>query len=212
MKDNANYLTYWNCWKAAYERGALDREMQGRQRKPRRGAPSRLGKTKKELCEIIERMMAQGKSYGEIAGCIGCTRGYVSNLAKDFGLVKLSEPELRIIRVYGITVEEFDSIMEESEALGFQRLDKSFRRHRTGAKHRGIEFLLTLREWWGIWKPHYHKRGVGGGKMVMGRKGDVGPYSVENVEIIPFEKNVADARVNSYTKSCIVKSLAGYRW
>lgn len=63
------------------------------------------------------------------------------------------------------------------------------------AKTRGIPWELTFEQWWSMWQlsGHWEDRGLGIGKFVMARHGDVGPYSVDNAFICPFEKNISDA-------------------
>lgn len=71
------------------------------------------------------------------------------------------------------------------------RTTKAFARQRDNAKRRGIEWRLTLWQWWNIWQQsgHWHERGRGQG-YVMCRKEDSGCYEVGNVFI-------ASARLNS---------------
>lgn len=70
-----------------------------------------------------------------------------------------------------------------------------FKQQRWGASGRGIEWQLTFDEWLAIWKEsgHFAARGKRAGQYVMGRRGDVGPYSKDNVYICLFTQNVADA-------------------
>lgn len=79
-----------------------------------------------------------------------------------------------------------------------QKLLEAFSKQKRNAKRRGIDWILSLDEWLSIWEGsgHIDSRGRGKGKYVMSRKGDKGPYSVSNVEIITYEKNVSDARRN----------------
>ena len=74
----------------------------------------------------------------------------------------------------------------------------SYNRQKASAKQRVIDFNLTFDEWLCIWTESgkLDSRGKGDGKYVMGRIGDVGPYSVGNVEIITHNKNSKDARKN----------------
>ena len=67
------------------------------------------------------------------------------------------------------------------------------------AAQRGIEWCLTFEEWLDVWQRsgHSHERGRGRGRYVMARRGDIGPYSVGNVEIILYEQNSRDARTNN---------------
>lgn len=61
-------------------------------------------------------------------------------------------------------------------------------------KIRGIQFLLTLPEWWRIWQEsgHWEQRGPGKG-YCMTRIGDTGPYEVGNVEIKTVSENFSEA-------------------
>ena len=68
-------------------------------------------------------------------------------------------------------------------------------------KQRGIEFNFTYEEWVAWWIKHlgpnwFEKRGNCAGQYVMARKGDEGPYSVENVRCITCEQNSKEALGN----------------
>lgn len=69
-----------------------------------------------------------------------------------------------------------------------------FAKHRENAKQRGVEFLLTFDEWWGIWEKSgkWKRRGNRNGRYVMCRIHDEGPYAVGNVFIGTFNLNVCD--------------------
>lgn len=75
---------------------------------------------------------------------------------------------------------------------------QKYRNQMARAKHRGIEWNLTFEQWMRIWEESgkWQLRGKGMGKYVMARNGDVGPYSPENVSIIPYEQNATDANIN----------------
>ena len=77
---------------------------------------------------------------------------------------------------------------------------RAFQHQRYRAGRRGIEWKLTLAEWWEIWESsgHWHERGWGRGYM-MCRIGDVGPYAVGNVFIAPGEENLSAAGKRSGT-------------
>lgn len=68
----------------------------------------------------------------------------------------------------------------------------AFAAHRSGAKLRGIGFEFTFLEWWALWEARFHLRGQGDDALCMGRYGDVGPYSVENVYITTNRQNRED--------------------
>jgi hypothetical protein len=76
---------------------------------------------------------------------------------------------------------------------------RAYSHQRTAAMGaRGIEWKLTLPEWWTIWtlSGHWHERGVGRGYH-MCRRGDVGPYVVGNVFIAPGVENLSAATKKS---------------
>ncbi len=72
--------------------------------------------------------------------------------------------------------------------------------HKARASRYKIPFLLSFEDWLHIWTTsgHYHERSPTG--YVMARKGDVGPYSVENVYITTAAQNKRDAWFNNRTR------------
>lgn len=82
--------------------------------------------------------------------------------------------------------------------MDIKGLNKAFKMQRNSAKYRGLEWDLTFDEWLNIWisSSNINNRGIGKGKYVMARIGDSGGYKIGNVEIIQFEKNSKDARIN----------------
>ena len=85
-----------------------------------------------------------------------------------------------------------DDIFERED---FRKILNAFGSHKQTAASRNIPFLFTLREWWDIWKPHWHNRGVAKDKYVMSRFGDIGPYSVENVKIQTRSENSIEGNI-----------------
>jgi hypothetical protein len=84
-----------------------------------------------------------------------------------------------------------------------------FTAQRARAKNRSIAWDLTFDQWLSIWNASgkLHLRGRGAGKFVMSRRGDVGPYSVENVEIAPYEVNAREVNFNHPDKCGGMKRL-----
>jgi hypothetical protein len=82
-------------------------------------------------------------------------------------------------------------------------LMKKFTVQRARAKNRGIAWEMTFEQWLEIWTASgkIELRGKGVGKYVMSRHGDAGPYSVGNVEIVPYEQNAGDVNKN-YPDTC----------
>lgn len=69
-----------------------------------------------------------------------------------------------------------------------------FNQQRWRANNRGIAWLLSFDEWWQIWQQsgNWHLRGLGCGRYVMSRHGDVGPYAAGNVSIKLFTDNIRE--------------------
>jgi hypothetical protein len=81
-------------------------------------------------------------------------------------------------------------------------LKNKFWNQRRRAKERNIEWQLTFDQWLSIWEQsgHLAQRGRTKGKYCMSRKGDTGPYSIDNVKIILFEQNNIDQHIYNETK------------
>jgi hypothetical protein len=78
---------------------------------------------------------------------------------------------------------------------GHQYPLQCYQSHKNRAALRGIPFLMTFEEWWGVWEQsgHWHERGSLRGQYVMARHGDKGGYEVGNVKIITSEENSREA-------------------
>jgi hypothetical protein len=68
---------------------------------------------------------------------------------------------------------------------------KQFNDQKSMSKKRNVEWRLSFEEWMSIWESsgHLEQRGRGQGRYVMSRRGDCGPYSVDNVFIQLWEDN-----------------------
>jgi len=86
-----------------------------------------------------------------------------------------------------------DSTLSQSPELRGKPF-RAFQTQRKNARARGIEWRLTLLEWWAIWQNsgNWEQRGLGQGKYVMSRIGDKGPYAAGNVFIALCIKNSSD--------------------
>ena len=75
-----------------------------------------------------------------------------------------------------------------------------FNAHKSNAKRRGIEFLLTFEEWLKIWvdSGKVEQRGRGANKYCMCRIGDKGAYSIDNVFIGQGKQNVSDGNLGKF--------------
>lgn len=68
-----------------------------------------------------------------------------------------------------------------------------FATQRGNARRRGIEFLFSFEQWVEFWGADVSRIGKTCGMLVMGRYGDVGPYSPENCYKSEFVANLHDA-------------------
>lgn len=66
---------------------------------------------------------------------------------------------------------------------------RRYQAHRVSARERGIEFLLSFEEWWGLWEPFWERRGQKSQDMCMCRRADQGAYEVGNVRIATNREN-----------------------
>lgn len=127
-------------------------------------------------------------------------------------------PSPAVLRSFGCTAEFWCRMRDLGRQMVRDGLPperaplRAFSHQRTAAiGRRGIEWKLTLPEWWAIWEEsgHWHQRGIGRGYM-MCRKGDVGPYEVGNVFIAPgFENLSAAARKHDLPLGVSFKNGAG---
>jgi len=92
---------------------------------------------------------------------------------------------------------------------------KAYTQHKSNAKTRGIDFLFTFEQWrdWWIATGKWDQRGRGRGKYCMRRRGDIGPYSIDNVFCGTNEDNVRDGNlgkaVSEKTRSLIAAANKG---
>lgn len=145
-----------------------------------------------------ERAMAAafkaGKTLVEIGAEYGLTRERVRQLIKRCGVVgkhggahkraaarqikRAARKDEATLQRWGCTWAQY------CELRAMFKPTRAFSCQKKNAHHRGIPWELTLWQWWTIWQQsgRWDQRGRGNGYM-MCRKGDAGPYSVDNVFI-----------------------------
>ena len=71
-----------------------------------------------------------------------------------------------------------------------RRLRAAYASHKRSARKRGIPFLFTFEQWseWWLTDDRWSRRGRKAGQLQMGRKGNSGPYSPDNVECATKEQ------------------------
>jgi DNA-binding CsgD family transcriptional regulator len=100
---------------------------------------------------------------------------------------KVAQRDARSLARWGMTYEQ-------AEVLRRSRAIHSFKNQKYSAKSRGIDWSLTLAQWWDIWQTSgkWEMRGRGKGKYVMSRIKDTGGYAVGNVHIQLGEENASE--------------------
>jgi len=83
----------------------------------------------------------------------------------------------------------------------------AWRRQRSTANARGIEWKLPFDDWWHMWKPYYHKRGPRKGQMVMCRNHDLGCYEVGNVRIDYGKANLQERVISGRIKMKVREAM-----
>ena len=77
---------------------------------------------------------------------------------------------------------------------------KNYRVKKSLSKKRGIPFLLTFDEWYQWWLSHgvdrNIKREFNKDTLCMCRKGDIGPYSLDNIYCATMAQNTTDRNKN----------------
>lgn len=78
---------------------------------------------------------------------------------------------------------------------------RKYLEQKSKALRRGIEFSMTLPEWWKVWQDSGKWEARGRFGYCMGRHGDAGPYAIGNVYITTIEQNLADGRANKRART-----------
>lgn len=102
--------------------------------------------------------------------------------AYEMGLIDTKIP-VRKSGAFGMTLAERKRIRAQCDLIGAPDPFLKFNQQKRTAAERGIEWELTFPEWWALWEPYFKQRGHQGHGLEMCRKGDMGPYSAENVFI-----------------------------
>lgn len=149
-----------------------------------------LDKRDLRMCEMYK----QGLSLREIGEKYGVTRELVRQSISKHGIrgtdggprkysaekkaARKAALDARYMAKHGLTADQYREIRDA-------RLTKVFQKQRDNASRRGIDWNLTLGQWFAIWQAsgNLHLRGRGKGRYVMSRYGDLGAYEVGNVFI-----------------------------
>lgn len=143
----------------------------------------------------------QGSTLHEIGQRYGLTRERVRQiLTEKFGVQRLvggahlrgelresvtnAERERRYLTKYGCGYADW-------KVLSRTGVTTAYKYQRRSAKTRGIEYHLTLADFWKIWKDSgkWEFMGRGRGRYCLTRVNDKGPYAVGNVVVMTTEQN-----------------------
>ena len=192
-------------------RSAIDRVLRARGCEKRKITPVFRNTTRDQ--EIV-RLRAEGLFIHEVADRVGVSRTRVTQVlreqkredlkGRDPSDARLTKLEREFLVRNGCTEEQYRYLQGAAVAM----LEEGAPRHatpihaysaqRANARERGIGWCISIWDWWNVWQSSgkWDRRGVGYGRYVMGRHGDVGPYAVGNVSIISAIENVSTAPKN----------------
>lgn len=166
--------------------------------------------------EVMASMYKSGKTLNDIASIYNISRERVRQIIRRLGMTAKdggahcrrtqndAKKNTACLKKYGLTFVEW----RELKALGrgqsrTKRPTYAFSRQRHTARQRGIEWKLTLAEWWAVWveSGKWEQRGRARDSYVMCRFADVGPYEVGNVYIATLSHNSTVQPNNPYRKT-----------
>lgn len=182
--------------------------------------------THNERADTMAAMYRAGKTLEEIGQVYSITRERVRQIiTKVHGLTaenggqalkarfsraqRRAEKEAECYVKHGCSrsqLKELRDIGREMSKQGFCRERTpigAFSRQRCNARKRGIEWTLTLWDWWTIWQEsgHWDERGRTADAYVMCRFRDEGAYEIGNVYVATARHNVTMQPNNPYRKS-----------
>lgn len=102
----------------------------------------------------------------------------------------------RLLQHYGCTYDEMMALNDGKSVSTRGSLAMAYRNQMRHAEYLGIEWKFTFPQWVEAWENSgkIDQRGRSADSYVMGRKGDVGPYSPDNVIFITLRQNSSDSQ------------------
>lgn len=169
----------------------------------------RYGLTKERVRQILKKELG-------LSGKDGSHSVQAEERRREKKREKDARREALSFKRYGCSYNQLQGIRKigkkmMGEGSGFcQTPIGAFRTQKSNARRRGIEWNLSFCEWWKIWQESgkWPERGLSKGGYVMARFGDVGPYSVGNVEFILATDNMlqGQARKQPLTRGHLLHS------
>lgn len=95
-------------------------------------------------------------------------------------------------------------------------MSEAYKNQVRSSRKRGIDFLLTFEEWrdWWLIDNRWSNRGRHSGQFVMARRGDAGPYSIDNIYLATSRQNLQDipaaVRRDSVERARVTRDGHGY--
>jgi len=170
-----------------------------------------------DRADEIKRLHEEGFTLQEIGDEYEVTRERIRQIlkslgfaAKDGGRFKknqkkksdfLLEQERRYMRLYGCSAKDkkkiYGLVTDKDSPHG------KFSTQRSSASNRGIEWNISLKEWFDIWigSGKWYERGRGKHGYVMARYNDTGAYEIGNVKIIRSIQNQIEYQERRQSKS-----------
>ncbi len=163
-----------------------------------------------ETKQDVYRLFQAGSTTGELSRQFGVSRQRIHQLTKKAGLIggrkvapsksamKRAASDTKFVAKWGCSRSEWRELRRMSKDW-YETPMGRFMTQRSNAGKRGVEWRLTLWEWWNIWRESgkWDLRGKMIGQYVMARVGDQGPYSVDNVYITTSSENCRDGRLGA---------------
>ncbi len=149
-------------------------------------------------------MYESGKTYEEIGSCFGISRERVRQILSKLGMtgesggvhIRTAMKRANILKARdAVSLKTYG--FPSTEMLFFMRtgMYRKFLRQRESAKFRGIEWQFTFPQWVKVWEEsgYWTSRGKKANQYCMARKGDTGPYAVDNVYFCTIAENTSVA-------------------
>lgn len=93
--------------------------------------------------------------------------------------------EQRIKDRWGISAQQYDKLRAYDDNLNRTPLGQ-YLYFKHSSKSRGVPFSLAFKDWWAVWRQHWHKRGrKDRDKLVTARKDFARPVERGNIRVIP---------------------------
>lgn len=125
---------------------------------------------------------------------------------------KLNKKESIIYQKYGVSLPFYEAIVSQYGTVSIPRSPlNAFREQKRNAKLRAIDWQLSFKDWWDIWQESgkWSLRGRGKG-YCMGRHGDDGAYTKDNVYICTIGQNFSDSYITKPASQRHAKRMDGF--